>query len=440
MALTMVDASLAEIQTLREQLAATREVAAEVARIKAINADLEARNALLELQNEKMRRALYGQRSERSRQLIDQMELAFEECEAAASEDELFAALAAASTNVAPFDRKRPARKPLPDHLPRERVVVPAPEACPCCGSGRLCKLGEDITETLEVISCQWKVVQTVRAKFSCRDCEKITQPPAPFHVTPRGLFGPSFLAMLLFEKFGAHQPLNRQRDRYAREGVGLSLSTLADQVGACSAALMPLYRLIETRVLAAERLHGDDTTVPVLAKTKTDTGRIWTYVRDDQPFGGPAPPAAIFHYSRDRRGEHPVSYLRSWTGILQADAYAGYNALFRADRIPVPLTRALCWSHARRLFFELADLDTQLKKRRKKAPVISPIAVEAVRRIDAIFNIERAINGRSADERLAARQEHSAALVADLEAWLRENRSKLSKSSPVAEPIEYML
>ncbi len=431
MALGMVDASLAEIHTLREQLAAAREIAAEVARIKAINADLEARNALLELQNEKMRQALYGQRSERSPQLIDQMELAFEECEAAASEDELFAALAAAS---------RPARKPLPDNLPRERVVIPTPEACPCCGSGRLCKLGEDITETLEVIPRQWKVVQTVREKFSCRDCEKITQPPAPFHVTPRGLFGPSFLAMLLFEKLGAHQPLNRQRDRYAREGVELSLSTLADQVGACSAALMPLYRLIEAHVLAAERLHGDDTTVPVLAKTKTDTGRIWTYVRDDQPFGGPAPPAAIFHYSRDRRGEHPVVHLQSWTGILQADAYAGYNALFRADRIPAPLTRALCWSHARRYFFELADIDMQLKKRRKKAPVISPIAVEAVRRIDAIFNIERAINGRSAAERLAARQEHSAKPVADLEAWLRDNRSKLSKSSPVAEPIDYML
>lgn len=440
MALAMVDASLAEIQSLREQLAAAREVAAEVARIKAINADLEARNALLELQNEKMRRALYGQRSERSSQLIDQMELAFEECEAAASQDEVFAALAVASTNVAPFERKRPARKPLPDHLPRERVVIPAPEACPCCGSDRLCKLGEDITETLEVIPRQWKVVQTVREKFSCRDCEKITQPPAPFHVTPRGLFGPGFLAMLLFEKFGAHQPLNRQRDRYAREGVELSLSTLADQVGACTAALMPLHRLIEAHVLAAERLHGDDTTVPVLAKTKTDTGRIWTYVRDDQPFGGPAPPAAIFHYSRDRRGEHPVSHLHSWTGILQADAYAGYNALFRAERIPAPLTRALCWSHARRYFFELADIDTQLKKRRKKAPVISPIAVEAVRRIDAIFDIERAINGRSADERLAARQEHSAPLVADLEAWLCDNRSKLSKSSPVAEPIDYML
>ena len=435
----MGDEAQAQIDSLRERLAAAEAVAAEVARIKAINADLEARNALLELQNEKMRRTLFGQRSERTRHLLDQMELAFEECETAASEDELLAALAAANTNVAPFERKRPARKPLPEHLPRERVVIAAPEACPCCGSDRLCKLGEDITETLEVVPRQWKVVQTVREKFSCRDCEKITQPPAPFHVTPRGLFGPSFLALLLFEKFGAHQPLNRQRDRYAREGVDLSLSTLADQIGACTAALMPLYLLIEAHVLAAERLYGDDTTVPVLAKTKTDTGRIWTYVRDDRPFGGPAPPAAIFHYSRDRRGEHPVGHLRSWRGILQADAYAGYNALFHADRLPAPLTRALCWSHARRYFFELADIAAQLKKRRKKA-VISPLAVEAVRRIDAIFDIERAINGRPAQERLALRQELSAPLVTDLEEWMRDSRSKLSKNSDVAEAMDYML
>lgn len=436
----MADPAQAEIENLREQLAAAQAIVAEVARIKAINADLEARNALLELQNEKMRRVLYGQRSERTRHLLDQMELVFEECEASAGEDEALGILAATKTNVAPFERKRPARKPLPEHLPRERVVVAAPSACPCCGSDRLSKLGEDITETLEVVPRQWKVIQTVREKFSCRNCETITQPPAPFHVTPRGLFGPSFLAMVLFEKFGAHQPLNRQRDRYAREGVDLSLSTLADQVGACAAALMPLYLLIEAHVLAAERLHGDDTTVPVLAKTKTDTGRIWTYVRDDRPFGGPAPPAAIFHYSRDRRGEHPVGHLRNWAGILQADAYAGYNALFHADRTPSPLTRALCWSHSRRYFFELADVATQLKKRRKQAPVISPLAVEAVRRIDAIFDVERAINGRSVQDRLALRQQHSAPLVADLETWMRENRSKLSRSSAVAEAMDYML
>ena len=233
--------------------------------------------------------------------------------------------------------------------------------------------------------------------------------------------------------------PLNRQRDRYAREGVDISLSTLADQVGACAAALRPLHRLIEEHVLAAERLHGDDTTVPVLAKTKADVGRLWTYVRDDRPFAGPAPPAALFHYSRDRRAEHPVGHLTGYGGILQADAYAGYNALFRADRSPSPLIRALCWAHARRKFFELADAAAQLK-RRKGAAVISPIAAEAVRRIDMIFDVERAINGTAIAERLAVRQEIAMPLVIDLEQWLRSQRAALARHNPVAGAIDYML
>jgi transposase len=424
----------ADLLALRLALA---EAQAEAARVKAVNADLEARNALLELQNEKMRRALYGQRAERTKQLIDQMELSFEELEASAAEDELAAQAAARGTKVEGFVRRRPSRRPLPEHLPRERVVIPAPASCPCCGSGRLSKLGEDVTETLEVIPRQWKVIQTVRERFACRACEAVTQPPAPFHATPRGLFGPSFLAMVLFEKFGAHQPLNRQRDRYAREGVEISLSTLADQVGACAAVLKPLHRLIEAHVLAAERLHGDDTTVPVLAKTKTATARLWTYVRDDRPFAGPAPPAALFRYSRDRRGEHPQAHLASWSGILQADAYGGYNALFR--RAEAPLTRALCWAHSRRKFFELADVASQLK-RRKGPAIISPIAAEAVRRIDAIFEMERAINGRSAEERLAARNDLVRPLVDALAQWLRQEREKLARSNPVTEAIDYML
>ena len=412
---------------------------AEGARTKAINADLAARIALLELQNEKMRRALYGQRSERGQLLVDQLELGLEELEASAGEDEALGQCAAIGTNVEAFTRARPSRKPLPAHLPRERFVVPAPTSCPCCGSDRLSKLGEDVTETLEVIPRQWKVVQTVRERFACRACEAVTQPPAPFHATPRGLFGPSFLAMVMFEKFGTHQPLNRQRDRYAREGVEISLSTLADQVGACAAALAPLHQLIETHVLAAERLHGDDTTVPVLAKTKTDVGRLWTYVRDDRPFGGPAPPAALFHYSRDRRAEHPVGHLTDYGGILQADAYAGYNALFRADRSPRPLTRALCWAHARRKFFELADVAAQLK-RRKGAAVISPIAAEAVRRIDSIFDAERAVNGTTIPQRFAMRQEIAVPLVSELEQWLRSQRAALARHNPVAGAIDYML
>ena len=347
-------------------------------------------------------------RSERKARLLDQLEMQLEDAEADATEDELAAERAAPSTTVKSFERKRPVRKPFPDHLPRERVVIAAPQNCPCCGSTKLSKLGEDVTETLEVVPRQWKVIQTVRERFSCRQCEAIAQPPAPFHVTPRGFAGPSLLAMILFEKFGQHQPLNRQSERYACEGVELSLSTLADQVGACAAALRPLHALIEAHVLSAERLHGDDTTVPILAKGRTQTGRVWVYVRDDRPFGGTDPPAALFYASRDRTGEHPERHLAGWAGILQADAFAGYNRLYLADRKPGPIVEALCWSHARRKFFELADIATNLRRGKQAAP-ISPIALEAVKRIDAIFDVEREINGLSIEKRLAARQERSA-------------------------------
>src|SRR6478735_4992324 len=285
---------------------------AEAAAVKAKVSNAEALIAHLKLQIEKMRRQLYGTRSERTARLLEQMELQLEELEATATEDELAAEqVVARSQAVQSFQRKRPSRKPFPDHLPRERVVIPAPANCPCCGSDGLSKLGEDITETLEVVPRQWKVIQTVREKFSCRACETIAQPPAPFHVTPRGFAGPNLLAMILFEKYGQHQPLNRQSERYRREGIDLSVSTLADLVGACTTALQPLHALIERHVLAAERLHGDDTTVPILAKGKTVTGRIWTYVRDDRPFDGRAPPAALYYASRDRRHEHPARHLQ---------------------------------------------------------------------------------------------------------------------------------
>ncbi|HEX9463614.1 MAG TPA: IS66 family transposase, partial [Alphaproteobacteria bacterium] len=414
-----------------------------LAEAAAARAQLSADQALiahLKLQIEKLNRERFGQRSERTARLIDQLELQLEELEASATENELAAERAAAkTTTVAAFTRKRPSRKPFPEHLPRERVIEPAPTACLCCGSERLRKLGEDVTETLEVIPRQWKVIQHVREKFTCRDCEKISQAPAPFHVIPRGWAGPSLLAMILFEKFGQHQPLNRQAERYAKEGVPLSLSTLADQVGAGCAVLEPLIRRIEAHVFAAERLHGDDTTVPVLAKGKTDTGRLWTYVRDDRPFGGPAPPAAMFYYSRDRAGEHPRAHLASYAGLFQADAYGGYGKVYEPNRKPGPILEAACWVHARRPFFVMADLaeNARRKARGKTAAVISPVAFEAVRRIDALFEIERAINGRSADQRKAVRQELSVPLVADLAAWMREQRAKLSRGNDVAKAID---
>ena len=420
--------------------AARVEAEAVAARAQAMSSSTEALIAHLKLEIEKLRRALYGGRSERKARLLEQMELALEELEVAATEDELAAEkVAARSSTVPSFQRKRASRKPFPAHLPRERIVIAAPEHCPCCGSARLSRLGEDITETLEVIPRQWKVIQTVREKFSCRKCETITQPPAPFHVTPRGFAGPHLLAMILFEKFGQHQPLNRQSERYRREGIDLSVSTLADQVGLCTTALQPLHALIERHVLAAERLHGDDTRVPILAKGKTVTGHIWTYVRDDRPFGGRAPPGALFYASRDWRHEHPARHLEAFTGILQADAYSGYNELYDASRSQGAITSALCWSHARRQFFELADIAANAR-RGKNAAVISPVALEAVKRIDVLFDIERDINGRGVDERLRVRQERSAPVLAALESWLREERARMSRSASVAAPIDYLL
>lgn len=436
------DLAAAHAMLLTER-AARIEAQAEALKAKAEVSSTEAMVQHLKLMIEKLKRELYGPRSERTARLIDQMELQLEELEAQASEDEIAAEQAAASAAISAPPRRRPARKSFPEHLPRERVVVAPPTSCGCCGSMKLSKLGEDITETLEVIPRSWKVIQTVREKFTCRECEAITQPPAPFHVTPRGFIGPNLLATILFEKFGQHQPLNRQSERYSREGIDLSVSTLADQVGAATVALAPLHALIRAHVMAAERIHADDTTVPILARGKTDTGRIWTYVRDDRPFGGTDPPAALYFASRDRRQEHPDDHLKGWRGILQADAYGGYNGLYDPTRKPGPVTSALCWSHARRGFFELADIAANARRKANgggNTTPVSPIALETVKRIDALFAIERESNGKSADERHSIRQQQSLPLVEELHIWLTEQRGKLSRSSSVAKPIDYML
>jgi len=425
-----------DVQALK-RLVLARE--AELAQAKAREASAEAVILNLRLAVEKLRRELYGQRSERGSRLLNQMELELEELEATTSEDELAAERAAAQRGaMAPASRRKgPARRTLPDHLPRERVLVPGPTSCACCGSARLAKLGEDVTETLEMVPRSWKVIQHVREKFTCRACEAISQAPAPFHVLPRGFAGPNLLATVLFEKYGQHQPLNRQAERYAREGVPVSLSTLADQVGGCAALLRPLYERIRAHVLTGERVHADDTPVPVLAKGKTATGRAWVYVRDDRPFGGRDPPAALFHFSRDRSGEHAEQHLAGFSGILQADAFAGFNRLYAPERRGGPLNEAACWSHARRKFFVLADVAA---KAWGKLPVVAPLALEAVGRIDVIFAVEREINGLDAARRLGMRRERSAALVGDLEAWMRAERARLSRHADVAKAMDYML
>ena len=416
-----------DVETLKALLLAER-----AARV---SAEAQARIRALEIEQlkftiAKLRRERFGASSERGARLLDQLELQLADLEETAAQDEMAAQIASPSartTEVRSFARRKPARRPLPEHLPRERVVYPVPQVCPCCG-GALRKLGEDVTETLEHVPARWKVIQHVREKFSCRACEAITQPPAPAHPIARGRAGPGLLAQVLFAKYGAHLPLHRQSVIYAGEGVDLDVSTLADWVGAAAATLMPLVETIRAHVFAAERLHADDTTVPVLAKGKTRTGRLWTYVRDDRPFAGPDPPAAAFFYSRDRGGEHPERHLADYAGLMQADAYAGFARLYAAGRQPGAIIEAACWAHARRKFFELA----QLKQ--------APIAIEAVTRIDALFAIEREINGVPCQARLAVRAARSRPLMAELETWLREQRAKLSAKNETAKAIDYSL
>jgi transposase len=379
----------------------------------------------------KLRHERFGQASERGA-LLDQLELQLADLEADAAQAEAAAQMAAAATSekitVASFERRRPARRPLPEHLPRERIVYPVPSACPCCSGTTLRKIGEDLTETLELVPRQWKVIQHVREKFSCRTCEAISQPPAPSHPIARGRAGPKLLAHILFSKYGLHLPLNRQSAVYAREGIDLDVSTLADWVGAAATTLMPLVTEICAHVFAAERIHADDTTVPVLAKGKTRTGRLWTYVRDDRPFAGPDPPAAVFFYSRDRGGEHPEQHLAGYAGLMQADAYAGFNRLYEANRKPAPIVEVACWAHARRKFFDLARINK------------APIASEAVARIDALFAIEREINGLAPQERVCVRKERSRPLIFELESWLCEQRARVSKNSETGKAIDYSL
>jgi transposase len=425
LAMSIDDSLPDDVVTLQAMLRSER-----AARLTA-EAEAQARSLLIEklkLTIKKLRHERFGQSSERGA-LLAQLELQLADLEENATQAETAAQMAAAEKIVVPScARRRPARRALPGHLPRERIVYPAPSVCPCCGGGTLRKIGEDVTETLELIPRQWKVIQHVREKFSCRTCEAITQPPAPSHPIARGRAGPKLLAHILFAKYGLHLPLNRQSDVYEREGIDLDVSTLADWVGAATATLMPLVDVIRAHVFAAERIHADDTTVPVLATGKTRIGRLWTYVRDDRPFAGPDPPAAMFFYSRDRGGEHPEQHLAGYAGLMQADAYAGFTKLYEANRKPGPIIEAACWAHGRRKFFDLARLNK------------APIAAAAVERIDVLFAIEREINGLTPPERARVRQERSRPLMIELQTWLREQRARLSKNSDTTKAINYSL
>lgn len=386
------------------------------------NASDEIEN--LKLQIAKLRRMMFGRSSEKVAAQLEQLELTLDTLEADKAERTQESEAPSAKTMAAMREKRKPARKPLPAHLPRETVLHEGPCACPACG-GPLSKLGEDVTEVLEVEK-RFKVIAHVRPKMSCRTCETISQAELPSQPIARGIAGPGLLAHVMIQKYCDHLPLYRQSEIFARDGIDLDRSTLAGWVGQTAALLRPLLEALAKEVMGSSVLFGDDTPVPVLdpGRGKTKEGRLWAYVRDERPFAGTAPPAAIYFYSPDRKGERPEAHLKAFTGVLHADGYAGFNRLFESGRI----TEAACWAHVRRKFFDVAEA------------IKSPIAEEALARIAALYAIEEDINGKPADEREARRQAEAAPLTLALKAWAEETLPKLSGKSDLAKAFRYML
>jgi transposase len=376
----------------------------------------------LKLVVEKLRRMLFGRKSEKLSIQLDQLELQLEEMEA------IHAALASVPVCDAQSDNSgaKPARKPLPEHLPRQIVThEPKQQCCPECG-GDLRHFGDDVSEQLDYFPESFRVIRHVRPKFACSKCEIVVEAPAPSRPIARGLAAPGLLAHVLVSKYADHCPLYRQAEIYARQGVELDRSTLAGWVGAASELLAPLVEAVRRHVLGATKLHADDTPVPVLApgNGKTKTGRLWTYVRDDRPAGDSTAPAVWFAYSPDRKGEHPREHLKGFAGTLQADAYSGFHHLYDTGRI----REAACWAHARRKFHDI------------HAAHPSPTTTGALDRIGALYGIEAEVRGKPPDERRAIRQARAAPLLAELRTWMEKTLRSLSPKSETAEAIRYAL
>ena len=375
----------------------------------------------LKLMIEKLRRQLFGAKSEKVATELEQLQLKLNELQTAQA--------CRPSIDAAGFEapaKSKPFRRPLPEHLPRE-VVTHALEqsCCPDCG-GALKQFGEDVSEQLERIPATFKVIRHVRPKFACARCERVVQAPAPSRPIERGLAGPALLAHVLVAKYADHQPLYRQAEMYAREGVDLDRSTLAGWVGASSYLLAPLVYALRDHVLSARKIHADDTPVPVLApgSGKTKTGRLWTYVRDERPAGEKTAAAVWFAYSPNRKGEHPRQHLKNFKGALQADAYAGFHHLYEGGAI----YEVACWAHTRRKFHEIHAIHS------------SPIATEAIDRVGALYGIEEEIRGKPADLRREVRQARARPLIHDLRNWMENSLRLLSKKSETAGAIRYAL
>jgi transposase len=365
-----------------------------------------------------LKRARYGRSSEQLDAQLTQMQLTLEDLEATR------ATLPEQSAPTQEAPQAKPARGPLPPALPREQIVHEAPCACPACG-GVLRPMGEDVSEMIEYVPERYRVIRHVRPKLSCAACQSIVQAPAPSRPIARGLAGPGFLAHVMVSKYVDHIPLYRQSEIFARDGLDLSRSTLADMVGGVAKLLDPLVNSVGRYVMNAEKLHGDDTPVPVLCPGRgtTKQGRLWTYVRDDRSAASTDPPAVLFRYSPDRKGERPRMHLEPFTGVLQADAYAGFERLY-GERIQ----EAACWAHARRKLYDI------------HVNSASPIAAAALERIGRLYSIEAEIRGRPPDERKRVRQARAGPELEELYAFLHTSLTTLSKKSELAGAIRYSL
>jgi transposase len=408
-------------EALPDDIAALKRIIAEMAR-DAVSARAEI--ARLKFQLARYRRAEFGRSSEKLARETEQLELAIEALETDQAERLASAAPEAAAIVESVAEAQKPARRPLPEHLPREEVMHRAGPACPSCG-GALRRIGEDATETLDYVPGRFKVIRHVREKLSCRTCDTVVAAPAPDHAIARGRAGAGLLAHILVSKYDDHLPLYRQAEIFAREGVGLETSTLSGWVGATAAALKPLVDALAAEVMASDTLHVDDTPVPVLAPGtgKTRTGRLWVYVRDERPFAGARPPAALFCYSADRKSEHPRTHLKAFTGVIHADGYAGFNELFAGNWI----TEAACWAHVRRKFFDV------------HAATGSPIAKQALDRIGELYKIDKTIAGSPPDVRRGERQQRSKPIAEALAAWAETTLRRLSRKSELAKAFRYM-
>ena len=409
-------AELVEIRVLRQ--AQEAELAAARAGLIEQRFEIEALKSRLA----RLQRMTFGRSSEKLRDQVEQLELTL------ADIDEMLGEITPAND---PADAQRevpgrkPARRPLPEALPRDIVEHPAPCACPDCG-GALRAFGEDVTEILDYVPGSFRVIRHVRPKLSCRMCETIVQVPAPSLPIRRGRAGPGLLAHVLVAKYCDHLPLHRQAEIYAREDIDLSRSTLADMVGQVAGLVRPLIDALARYVMAGERVHADDTEIPVLEPGlgRTRKARLWTYVRDGRPYGCADPPAILYRYSPDRKGIHPQDHLRSFKGVLQAAGYGGFGEIYRRGEV----VEAACMAHARRKFW---DVHEKTK---------SALSREALERIAACYKIEDTVRGQPPDQRLRVRTQHLAPLMADMHAWLEASLTRISGRSDMAKAIRYSL